>query len=246
MAFPSNVNTKINQSFVDLPPDGKTAQSVVLNNTDGGEIDETNPIPVSTQFGIPTSFTKQTSSSVTKLIQKGQLNHYRQRPAILNEHVETARQAQSVVTSTNEVGQIFKASQDNINSITVSLESAQGQTFDDFESYADSAALQAAWIASDPTDLAKLELAIVPPSGGDQSMLIPADGNVGNEWAKSFSSVDFSDYIGEFDFYSNKEYKDVKMRVFVEDSIGNTNSTAIVNVAKNSWEHIEIDVNKNI
>jgi hypothetical protein len=45
MTFPKNVNTKIKQSFVDLPTDGKTAQSVVLTNTEKGDISVQNPLP---------------------------------------------------------------------------------------------------------------------------------------------------------------------------------------------------------
>ncbi|GAH28849.1 unnamed protein product, partial [marine sediment metagenome] len=47
---------------------------------------------------------------------------------------------QGVVNASTIVGQIFQASQDNINGINLTLESAAGIAFDDFESYADSAA----------------------------------------------------------------------------------------------------------
>ena len=80
-----------------------------------------NPLPVSDEFGIPLDFTKQTGNANTFLINKGQLNKYRLRPAILNEHAESSREVQSVVTATNIVGQIFKASQDNINNWIQSL-----------------------------------------------------------------------------------------------------------------------------
>jgi len=44
--------------------------------------------------------------------------------------------------------------------------------------------------------------------------------------------------------YSNKEYKDVKMRVFVEDSAGNTNSQAVVQPDKKSWYKFVIIVDE--
>jgi len=100
-----------------------------------------NPLPINNDFGVPTGYSKQTANGDTWLLQKGQLNKLRLRPQIMNEHAESSRNIQGTVTSTNIVGQIFKASQDNINGINLTLESAAGADFDDFESYADDAAV---------------------------------------------------------------------------------------------------------
>ena len=199
---------------------------------------ETNPSYVSTYFGVPNSFSKQTASGENFLIQKGQLNNLRLRPQILNEHVESSRKIQGVVSSGNIVGQIFKASQDNINGINLTLESAAGIDFDDFESYVDSTALQAEWVATG--SLATLETTIVYE--GDQAMHLPASGNTGDEWARTFASTDFTGYTGEFFMYVNKEYRDVKLRVFVEDSLGNKSSQAIVQPNKDLWTKLVVPV----
>ena len=68
-----------------------------------------------TAANIQAAFSQQTSVTKKYLIQKGQVNRYRIRPTILNEHVETARQIQGVVSAGNSIGQIFKTCEDNIN-----------------------------------------------------------------------------------------------------------------------------------
>lgn len=187
---------------------------------------------------IPKRFSLQTANARAFTIQKGQINNFRLRPTIVNEHVETAREVQAVVNASTIVGQIFKASQDNINGITLTLQSAAGEDFDDFESYADSAALQAAWLASNASFLALLEQTIVSPNNDStKSMNTPGDAVEGDEWKKSTGGgVDFTGYTGNFDFYATNTYAQSKMRVFVEDSLGNTNSAPIVQQDVNSWE----------
>jgi len=201
--------------------------------------DVDDPLSVSPTFGVPNSFTQQTSSSKTFLLQKGQLNHLRQRPTIINEHVETARQIQSTVTETNIVGQIFKASQDNINSIALTLRSAGGEVFDDFEEYADTTALRVEWVASSAR-LASLETTII--TEGLQSMALPTDGDVGDEWTRSFDATDFTGFTGTFKMYSTKEYKDVQLSVMVKDSQGGSSAAPIVNQEKEVWEDFEFMV----
>ncbi len=189
--------------------------------------------------GIPQSFTKQTSSSVVKQIQKTQANNFRMCPSIVNEHVETSRELQATVTAAQHVGQIFKASQDNINGLTLTLASAEAELFDDFESYADSAALQVEWVSTD--DDAELETGIVYE--GDKSMRLPADSNLNTEWKRDFPATDFTDYIGTFFMYASRTYSDIKLRVFVEDGSGNTSSAPVVQQETAVWEGLEIDVN---
>jgi len=192
------------------------------------------------EIGVPFTYTKQTASGDNFILQKGQLNKLRLRPQVMNEHAESSRNIHGVVSDGNILGQIFKASHDNINGIDITVESAAGVNFDDFESYADDAALQAVWIATG--DDAEIETSEVYE--GDQSMYLPAEGNNGDEWARAFATTDFTGYTGEFWMYSNKEYKDVKMRVFVEDSAGNTNSQAVVQPGKKSWYKFVIIVDE--
>lgn len=203
--------------------------------TVGAGTEEDPYIQVSQEGDIPSGYSKQTASGDTFAIQKGQLNNLRLRPQIMNEHAESSRNVQGFVTPTSIVGQIFKASQDNINGINLTMESSAAVSVDTFESYADSAALQATWIASGA--LATLEEAIV--HDGVKAMNLPASLNTGDEWA--FASVaDYSGYTGRFWMYSNNAYSNVKMRVFLEDSLGNTNSAAMIQVGADEWTEINV------
>lgn len=189
---------------------------------------------------IPTTYTRQTSSSKSFFIQKGQLNKYRLRPEILNEHVDSSRQPQAVVNSGTVVGQVFRASQDNINSINLTLESAAGAAFDNFESYANDAALQAAWVETDANDKATIG-SEVPSGGGSQSMSLPADATAADEWVKTISATDYEGYTFTFSFFQTREYSQVKFSIFVGDGT-NTKSQSIVVQGASAWEQITINV----
>jgi len=183
--------------------------------------------------GVPEDFTKVTASSRTFILQKGQLNKLRLRPQIQNEHAESSRNIIGEVDATTIVGQVFKASQDNINGLNLAMESAGGVEFDDFESYADSTALQVEWVESvgDPA-----ELNTSNQYAGDKCMVVDAgEGFTGAEWKRDFATTDFVGYTGQFWMYCNKEYKDVQMRVFVEDSTGDTSSSPILTVDKDAY-----------
>ncbi len=88
-----------------------------------------------TADNVPLNFTRTSSNGNSYNISKGQLNKLRIRPQILNEHVESSREIQGVVSSGNILGQLFKESHDNINGILLTLESAAGSSIDNFESY---------------------------------------------------------------------------------------------------------------
>lgn len=190
-------------------------------------------------IGIPPTYTKQTASGRNFLIQKGQLNKYRLRPAILNEHVESSRTVQGIVSSSNVVGQVFRASQDNINGILLTLETAAGISLDDFESYADSAALQASWV--EITNLALLETTIV--KSGTQSMNIPLDAT-GDEWVKTITATDFTDFTGTFDFQQDRFFGvgGVEVSVFIGDGV-NTKSLPLTVSDSDSWFRFEVNEN---
>lgn len=186
--------------------------------------------------GVPPSFNKVTASGDTFPLQKGQLNKLRLRQQIINEHAESSRNVIGTVTSTNIVGQIFKASQDNINGLNLTFESAESVLFDDFESYADSAALQAIWVAG--TSLATLETAIVAPGGSTKSMAMPTD-TLGDAWTKTILATDFTGYNGVFDFYQDKEFNKLKVSVVIGDGT-NSKSIQLVVSDKNLWTHFDI------
>jgi len=194
------------------------------------------------EFDVDDTFNKQTSNGKTTYISKGSLNKIKLRPQIINEHVKCSYKIQDTVTSSNIVGQIFKASKDNINGITITLESAAGEDFDDFESYANDAALQAVWVTSDED--AELETTNVYE--GTQSMKLTTHHNNGNTWKRTFATTNFTGYTGEFWMYSNKEYKDVKMEVIIEDSSGNISYQSLAQPGKNQWYKFVINVDSMI
>ncbi len=179
--------------------------------------------------GVPVEYTKQTASSDSFVIQKGQLNKLRLRPQILNEHVESSREVQSVVTSANIVGQIFKASQDNINGINLAMESAASVQVDDFESYADNAALQAAWVPSNRLNV--LNTGIVYE--GTQSMALPTD-VVGDTWILSGSAQNLTGYTATMYVYFDEDANRQGLDLILGDG-SNTKSFSIVNSTKKTW-----------
>lgn len=185
---------------------------------------------------VPVTFTKMTAIQKPFNITQGGLNKLRLRPQVLNESCESSRTVQSVITPTNIVGQIFKASQDNINSIYLTLESADVTSVDDFESYADSAALQLAWVATGAVAL--LETTVV--SQGTQSMEMPSAA-AGDEWAKTIPSSDFSGYTGAFAWRQTTGYATLKGRVFIGDGTNTKSAPIPVNNA-NNWEQFDIDI----
>jgi len=195
---------------------------------------------MSTLGAIPSTYIHQTSNSKSFFIQKGQLNHYRLRPEILNEHVESSREAQAVVDSSTVVGQVFRASQDNINGINLTLESAAGSSFDNFESYANDAALQAVWVETDANDKATIG-SEVPTDGGSQSMCMPADATVGDEWVNTITATDYEGYTFNFSFYQNRDYNQVKFSIFVGDGTS-TKSQSIVIQDSSAWEPLTINI----
>jgi hypothetical protein len=188
-------------------------------------------------FGVPPAFTKQTANGEAFLLQEGQLNNLRLRPQIMNEHAESSRNIQGVVNATTIVGQYFKPSQDNINAINLTLESAAAVVVDNFESYADSAALQAAWIATG--GLAVLETTEIQE--GTQAMWLDTTvGTIGDEFEITIPSIDYTGYTGSFQLFSNKVFADNKMRLFLKDTIGNTSSVSLVQANSNVWTKIVI------
>lgn len=187
---------------------------------------------------VPTDYTMQASSAIEIPIQKGQLNKVRVRPAIINEQVESSREIQGVVDVSTIVGQIFKASQDNINGILLTLESAEGEALDNFESYADSAALQLVWVKGG-TNEATLEETIV--ESGDKSMKLPGT-TLNDDWVDTIASKDYTDYTFEFDFRQTNLNSQLKYEFTLSDGT-DTLSILIAPGVTNEWQHFEVDIN---
>ncbi len=188
--------------------------------------------------GVPAAYTKQTGSGFIGRVQKGRTNILVLRPQIINEHCESQGTVQDIIDVNTIVGQSFKASQNNINGIVITLESAAGVVVDDFESYADSAALRVQWPVTGTQD-ANLETTII--HSGSKSMNLPMD-TLNDEWADTFATTDYTGYTFDLDYYQDKEFNKAKMSFFLEDSSTNTASIQLILVNKDQWEHFEINV----
>lgn len=188
--------------------------------------------------GIPAEYTKLSSSSKIHLISKGQLNKVKIRPQIINESAESSREMMDTVNSSTILGQIFKASQDNINGIVLTLESAEGVSLDTFEGYANSGELQAVWILNG-TNEALLETVIVKT--GDKSMSLPLD-TLNDEWQDTVGSTDYTGYTFGFDFYQTTifGFGGGEVSFFIGDG-ANTKSLSLPIEVINTWEHFEIN-----
>lgn len=195
-------------------------------------VTETEPYPVKTiqSNGVPIEFSKLTSNATTFNIQKGNLNKLDFFPRIINEQQESSREVQGIVTSTNTVNQVIKISKDNVSALLVTLESAGGVVIDNFESYADSAALQAVWTESG--ELATLEVTTVHT--GDKAMSLPTTNN-GDEWERTSSPQDFTDYTGTFNTYFSHTFSQQQLAVYIKDSVGNSKSFTVIQEAADQW-----------
>jgi hypothetical protein len=177
--------------------------------------------------GVPLEFTKITSNASTVQISKGNLNEISFVPRIRNEHVGVFSQVQAVINATTIVGQIFKASKDNISALVLAMESAQGVVIDDFESYTNDLDLQAAWV----TNLSNLPLLETDTSfTGSQSMRLITDVN-GEEWSRASAPQDFTGYTGTFKAYYSDAFAQQQVAVFIEDSLGNSKSFLLTQTA---------------
>ena len=184
-------------------------------------------------------YSKMTGTGNKFTLQKGQLNKLKLRPQILNEHAESSREAMDIVESGVIVGQIFKASQDNINGIGLTLESAEGTVLDDFE-YANDGALQAAWILAGSNE-ATVETTIV--TEGSKSMKLPLDA-LNDEWALTVGdSIDYTDFTFDMEWYQDRAFAQAKVAFFVEDGLGASASIQLTIANINTWEHFEININ---
>lgn len=185
---------------------------------------------------VPQTYTRWASSGVVQLILKGQLNKIRVRPRIISEHVESSREILDVVESGVIAGQIFKASQDNINGIQLTLESAAGASFDNFEGYANSAALQAVWVKGGTSEAA-LETTVV--NSGSQSMALPAANNDG-VWTDTISTIDYTEYTFDFAYQQTHDFANQQISFFIGD--GTNTKSLLLNISTpHSWASFQIN-----
>lgn len=205
-----------------------------MNSVPGGIVGNAGS-PFGIEKGVPTNFTKITRTTLESPVIKGQLSKVDLQARILNESVESSREVQGIVDSTNIVGQIFKASKDNTTALMLTLESAGGTLVDNFESYANDAALQAAWVAS--VALATLDLTTF--FSGTQAMSLPTTNN-GDEWVLTVGPTDFTDFTGVFKALFSHTVSQQQISVFIGDGV-NTKSLAISQDAAGVWCNCEVN-----
>lgn len=191
-----------------------------------------NALDVNNTNGVPNTFTKSMKSSRSYSIVKGQLNKMRIRPAILNEHAESSREVMATVTSSNIVGQMFQPSQDNINGLLSTLQSAA--TFASVDSitvdtgsseqkggtmeYSSSAELQEEWIES---NTAAARAAYTDSGGttqdGNYCMQMALTDPVNAEWRLTVTSTDLTGVTFSLKYAQNKTFGQAKMFFFISD-----------------------------
>jgi len=198
--------------------------------------DTVNVEVITNPTGVPISFSKTSSASGVFLIQNGQLNVFSFRPRVLNEHCEPSVQIQDTVRSGKMVGQIFRASSTNINGINLSLASAGQTMFDDFESYANDAALQAVWVESGGTPVT-LSTAVV--SEGTQSMEFDLGASVSDEWQSTISSTNYTGVTFSLDYRQTVAFANASMEFFLGDGT-NTKSFDLTITVENQFQSFSI------
>ena len=190
-------------------------------------------------LGASDEYTNITSNTVQANIAKGQLNKVAMQARIGNENVESSREVQGVVSNGNILGQIFKASKDNITALMLTLESAAGIVIDNFESYANDAALQAVWVESNVLNKATLETTTV--FNGLQAMSLPTITDL-DEWVFTSAPVDFTDYTGTFKAFFSNDFAQQQIAIFIGDGT-NTKSLVLTQDSANTWCNCEVNEN---
>lgn len=193
--------------------------------------------------GVPADYTEQMEVVDVSSITPGTQTKLRLRPRVLNEHAESSREVMDIVDSLTAVGQTFKASQDNINGIYLTLESAEAKTAIDLIEEANDTALQAAWVLTG-TNLAVLETTIISTNGGStKSMKLMMD--VADVWTytKPAGSWDMTAATLEFDYYQTKETVKAAMTFSVSDGVNaSVINISIPKVLKNTWQHFSLPI----
>lgn len=190
----------------------------------------------------------QTQNSNSFTITKGALNNLRLRPKILNEHSESSREALGTITSTVAIGQIFKASQDNINGMSMTVQSAEALTsMDDITTgggelkagtmeYSSDVALQAEYIkggANEATRSAFTDIASVTQDGNYGIKM--ATSSTADNWTVTLASTDLSGDIFSLKFAQTQSFANAKVYFFIGDGT-NTKSYPLSVPSINLWK----------
>lgn len=195
---------------------------------------------ISSNFYLPKEgFSTITTVGLRKIIQKGQQNSFRVRPKNLGEHAESSREAQYTLGAGTPIcGQIFKHKPTNINGIMLNVQSAESVNIDDFEGYANDAALQVVWAETDVAD--KATISTVVKKTGTQSMQLPMSATTNDEWIKTVSSTDYTGYIFDLDLYQTKSFAQAGLSLILGDG-SNTKSFQLAVPSETTWYHFDVN-----
>lgn len=202
--------------------------------------------------GVPNTCTRTQKVISCFDILPGQLNEMRIRPAIINEHVESSRELIDTVTSSNIVGQFFKASQDNINTLYLTLQSTlafasmdaitsgAGENKAGTMEYSSSAALQAEWIKSGAAEAVRATFTDTTGVTQDEEFCMQLDltGVVDDEWRVTLDSTDLTGVSFSLKYAQNKSFEQAKMFFFISDGT-NGKSFLLPVGAPSIWQTFE-------
>jgi len=202
---------------------------------------------------VNAEYSAQTQSSAVFPIIKGSLNHLRLRPKILNEHAESSREAMGTVTATTNVGQFFKTSQDNINGISIIVQSAA--TFASMDTitsgggekkagtieYSGDAALQAEYIKSGSVE--GVRSAFTDSSSetqdGSYALEIPSS-TATDSWTVTLTSTDLSGVTFNLKTAQTQPFSNAKVYFFIGDGT-NTKSFPLTATTANLWHNFSFE-----
>lgn len=203
------------------------------------------PIPVRRTVrsdGVPPEFIKQTTSQNQRIIQKGVSNELLLRPQIVNEHMEVDGTIQDTVDSSTIVGQLFKASRVNMNGVTIKLASGNIEEWEDFESYADDAALRAVWVTSDAgNNNPVLKTTDPAPYEGSQYMDISYnwESDLAPTVTRTITSKDCRGGSWRFRIYPRLTWGEGNFNFFVTDGT-NFKRLAVITLVTDEWVEVVI------
>ncbi len=201
-----------------------------------------------TKNNVPVAFTKIMQISHTYTIVKGNKNELKLRPEILNEHAEPSGEAMDVVDATTVVGQVFKASQDNINSINLTLQSAAtfasldaitaggGENKAGTMEYGSDGALQAEYIKGGAAEAVRSAYTddVGVTQDGSYACKMPMD-TVTDEWRVTLTSTDLTGATFSLKYANTKGGNKAEMYFFVGDGT-NTKSFPLSILSEKVWQ----------
>ncbi len=237
--------------------DNQTNKTQIVQITDGTNeavISSDGQLHVTIEKSPIFNYTKQSEDSENYNIVKGNLNKLRIRPRIQNEHVESSRETMDTVDSSTVVGQVFKASQDNINGISLTLESAaifasmdaitvntgsSEQKAGTME-YSSDAELQEEWIKGGAVEAVRSAFTddIGITQDGSYACKMPMT-TLGDEWRVTLTSTDLTGVTFKVKYANTKEFNKSKMYFFIGDGT-NTKSFPLSISDKNIWQTFSI------